>query len=551
MAPSPAQSDVTIEQLARRLDVLNERVLHLEKLQGMVPQPAPAPEPELPGPIAPVGHLIPLLGQGLLGLAAAYFLRAMVEMKAVPAGLGAPIGIAYSLAWLSFASRAAEPWTVKIRAMTATAILIPLLWEAQMRFHALPTGITAGVLLLFSVFGLAISWRKNVAAAAWIATLSGALTMCALLVATRDVMPFLWALLGLAAVVEASACLDHWLTERWLIALLVDGAVALVTWLVTQPRGLPEEYVRVSATSIIAAQIALLVLYVAATIVRTLGRGRRILPFDVAQCVAALAIAVSGAYRVANGHPAMLAVLAGFCATCALACYTVALMFQSRGDDDRRNLAVYSTFGLALAATCALLIANGAVLAGAGAVLAIAAALGGSKTRLVGWHSAAYLLLAAGAAGLSFAIPAHFLRATGATGPPQMAAFLVVGAAGYCAWLFCRRRDATSRPWFLIVLTGIFALSLATLLADAGFRAPAGYRPFLYTAILTLGAVALALASRKLDVAQLAWTAYGLLALATVKLVVQDLPSGHMLAIVGSLVLYGGTLILLPRLRAG
>ena len=41
---------------------------------------------------------------------------------------------------------------------------------------------------------------------------------------------------------EVSACLNHWLRERWLTATAADLAVLLATWLVTMEHGVPEGY---------------------------------------------------------------------------------------------------------------------------------------------------------------------------------------------------------------------------------------------------------------------------------------------------------------------
>ena len=68
------------------------------------------------------------------------------------------------------------------------------------------------------------------------------------------------------------------------------------------------------------------------------------------------------------------------------------------------------------------------------------------------------------------------------------------------------------------------------------------------TALLAVMAVALAWAGRRAAIWELTRIPYVLLAIATVKLLVQDLRAGHMFAIVISLVLYGSALVILPRL---
>ena len=79
-----------------------------------------------------------------------------------------------------------------------------------------------------------------------------------MLIATHDVLPFTAVFLAAAAAVEISACLEHWLSERWLAATAADLSVLLATWLVTNERGLPEVYAPIPHSYLLAAQVALL-----------------------------------------------------------------------------------------------------------------------------------------------------------------------------------------------------------------------------------------------------------------------------------------------------
>ena len=113
-------------------------------------------------------------------------------------------------------------------------------------------------LVLFVVFGLTVSWRKNLLTVATIVTLAGLGTAAGLLIATRDVVPFTLVFLAIAAAVEISSCLEHWLSERWLAALAADLAVRLATWLVTREHGLPEGYAAIPYGWLLGVQVALL-----------------------------------------------------------------------------------------------------------------------------------------------------------------------------------------------------------------------------------------------------------------------------------------------------
>src|SRR5438270_13579839 len=68
------------------------------------------------------------------------------------------------------------------------------------------------------------------------------------------------------------------------------------------------------------------------------------------------------------------------------------------------------------------------------------------------------------------------------------------------------------------------------------------------TAVLATMALALGWAGRTAGRWELTKVPYVLLAIATVKLLVQDLPAGHTFGIVISLLMYGSALVLLPRL---
>ena len=78
-------------------------------------------------------------------------------------------------------------------------VLSPLLFEATVRFHAISTWTAGALLLAFTLFGLAVSWRKDLLIVATFATLAGLGTSAALLLATHDVLPFTFVLLAIAA----------------------------------------------------------------------------------------------------------------------------------------------------------------------------------------------------------------------------------------------------------------------------------------------------------------------------------------------------------------
>jgi hypothetical protein len=359
---------------------------------------APAAAAPAPGRAA---EFLPAAGRSLLALAAAYLLRAMVQSEAIPAGPGVALGILYALTWLVWAARtpAERKAEAALHALTAALILPPLLWEAEARFHAVGAWPAALILLGFTIFGLAISWRKNLLLVATIATVAGLATAAALLIATRDVVPFVSVFLAVAAAVEISACLDHWLFERWLTAAAADLAVLLATWLVVNERGLPEGYAPIPHAWLVGAQVALLGMYLASIIVRTLFRHFEFTAFETMQCAAAFAISVGGGLRLSPAMP-------GIAVVCGAACYLVAYAIVVRG----RNFYTYSTFGLLLAAAGSRMLLSGPAAAGVWTTLAVAGAWSGKGTLQA--HGVVYLLLALAAAREL----AHGLAAVAVTG---------------------------------------------------------------------------------------------------------------------------------------
>jgi len=228
-------------------------------------------------------------------LAGAYLLRAIAESGAVPAKVVFAAATLYAVAWLLWASRAhaGRRLSTTLYSLTAALILAPLLWEATVRFHTVTPWQTSVILVAFTLIGLAVSWRQDLLVVTTISILTGIGTAGALLIATYDVLPFAFVFLAIAAAVETCACLSRWLGERWLAAAAADLAVFLATWVVTNPRGLPDGYAPIPATALFAAQMALLVIYLSSVMVRTLVHRRTFTNFETVQCAFAFVIGLA------------------------------------------------------------------------------------------------------------------------------------------------------------------------------------------------------------------------------------------------------------------
>jgi hypothetical protein len=572
MPISPDQFENHLQELRRELHALQIRVQCLEaeldiEAGSAARSPAPpainvfASNASLPADAAPA--VLPLIGQALVGLAAAYLLRALAERGTLPLPAGVAVAILYSLAWLLLAAHtpAEERWPAAVRSTTSVLILMPVLWEAQVRFHALSPWVAAGVLIFFSAAGLAISWRKDLTTIAWITTISALLTASALLVATRELLPFTVALLGLAVAVEFSACLEHWVRERWVVALAADLSVLLLAYIATREGGIPPGYAAMSRNAVLAMQGALLLIYLSTTIVRTLWRGFVITPFEIAQTLLAFCIAMSGAIRLAAGSSTAVLSVGGFSALCGLACYLVSVAFLARESSSRRNFYAYATFGLLLGLAGAVLLLERAPLVVVWSGLAILFVRFG---RLAGrmtlkWHGAVYLFAALAASGLAGATASRFLfGGVHAKAPSLEVAAWTAAAAGLLAFgLVLHGRGLESASWnyrlLIVVVAGNASWAvlgvLATMLVPHGTgNSTADFCPALLTGMLTAVTAVLALAATRFRSSELAWLTYGFLVLATYKVVVYDLRQAETMAIVVSLLVYGGMLVLLPRI---
>jgi hypothetical protein len=564
-AENPDDLVKQVHELLRRVALIEQRLgIAIAAPPAAAASPAP---PAAAAAFADTAAAIPVLGKAMLGLALAYLLRALTEYNVLPAHLGVALGVIYALIWLIAAARLPEAKRLPaaVEAVTSALILVALLYESRVRFQAIGSWPAATVLVVFTGFGLTISWRRNLSAIAWATILAGLSGAAILLVATHNLVPYVAALLLIAAMVEASACFEHWLTERWVAAIVADMAVLLLTLVVTRQGGVPEGYAPISIASAIAVQAGLLAVYLASTIVRTLWRGFTFTTFETVQCAFAFLIATFGTTRVAQENSSAIAAVAAFCLACGAACYVVSFAFLERRGATNRNFYTYSLFGLLLAVSGLRLLLTGLPLVMAFSVLALACVrISGRTGRMtLRWHGIVYLLLGVFASGLLQANARVLLRGIGHSSASSLSPVLwVAGAAVLLAYMliFFRREpddgdwDARFSSLLLAALAAWSAAGIAAqLLTVFCWHAPGSEQSREFCpALRTVAVVLLILSMASLGVrrrkAELVWLVYPLTLLAAYKLLVQDIRQGHTLAVAASLVLYGGSLLLLPRI---
>jgi hypothetical protein len=564
-----SESPQDLSELTRQVQELRQRVLTLEQrlgegtlhaaeAEGAVLAPAPVSE-ATPG-LRVSSTALPALGRALLAMAGAYLLRALTEFGAMPPTVGVAIGLLYAVVWLLVAARLPVEQELATVLTSGTSMLImgPLVWEALERLKVMPAWAGAAVLVGFACIALAVSWRKRQILISGVVCVSSTLIAAALLLATRDLLPFTLALLAMAAALEFAAWRDHPTGSRWFSAITADAAVIVFSWLMARENGLPEGYVPASTRAVLAAQLLLILIYVATAVTQSVVRRRTLSFSEIAQTASALLIGIGGVVWVFRSNGAAMVTLGISGLIGGLACYMVSFLRFDRSD--KWNFRAWATFGLSLVLAGTFLPFSGAgfwALWCGCAVVCCWTAMGARRPTL-GLHGAIYLTLGAavsGAAGQALLVlfgggsaPFQWLVSVGvlAAAMLSLAAIALSWPGEASLWRKQVSLFAISEniAWILSGITG-HTLILIWLGVGRGWadRIPADT---LGTVVLTTFSVALAWASTHWPKRELAWLVYGFMGLGAWKLATRDFVNERSLALVISLLFYGGALILLP-----
>jgi hypothetical protein len=551
---SVAEDTQRIEALTQALEDLRRRVAALEQRLAGAEAPTSAsqlaPPAILPDELPDISPgLLAAVGRVLLGIAGAYLLRAITEAGILPPFAGTVIGLLYAAGWLvsTIRIRSGDRLTVAMHGITAACIVAPLLWEATVRFHTMPAAASAAALALFVISGQAFAGQHNHPALAGVTSFTGSATAFALIIATLDPVPFTFALVVAAVAVESAAWRDRALGFRWIVAFVCDACVFLLLFLVTRPHGPPEGYASVPARLVVALLIALVAIYVVSAAMRTLVRGTSFTWFEVLQVAATAALAIAGGFQISHGAAAVAISIGIVCLCFGAACYLV--VFHAGARAASANSHVYATFALLL------MLAGGILLPAIRVPLWIA--LGGVAVGLpparrentFALHSAAYLLSAAAAAGLL----AYSERGL----PLNSASILCAVAAAISYWLSLRLRRARTVDWCGRVpgalTAALFCWSLVGL--AAGLLSQNSSDPplasTLRTLLIALVALALAWIGTRKGLRELIWILFPWMIFGAIKLATEDFQQGRPATLFVSLLVYGGTLIALPRFFRG
>jgi hypothetical protein len=502
-----------------------------------------------------------LVGRTLVVWAGAYLLRALTDAGALPAVAGVVGGMLYAAAWALAADRdaaAGRRLSATLHATAAVPIAFPLLWEAQLRFGLMSAAASATGLAVVSAAFLVMAWRRRLRAVAWMVTVAAVATNVGLLVRTGAVAPFTLHLIALGIGTLWLGYVRGWIGLRWPVAIAANLAV-----LGASARGLgPEPLEAISV--VLALQVLLPTAYLSTIAARTLWLGRRVIPFEIVQGTAALAIGLGGALALTRatdvGHAAVgLAALA-----LGSAGYVVAFAFVDRAQRGGANFYFYTSLGLALLITaCGILLRPEAQTLALSA-FGFAAAWASSRfsRATLATHAALALATAAAFGGV---LVTNWQALFGAAGvlpaPPAPVGWVVVIAAGGALIYAHGHAAAAAAPLAArlprlalaaLLVSSAGGLTLAWLGATAHAVAPGALTPgsvaTLRSVVLAALALALAALAKRPRSIELRWLVYPVLGAAGLKLLIEDFRWSPPSMLVVALAAYGLALIIAPRL---
>ncbi len=587
--PSSVESlESRIEEVTRRLKEAERRLNLLEGwiAPGVLPgREAGGRLEALPVQVSQVGASAPsapsalseswvvLSGGTLVALGGAYLLRALTEAGTVPQAIGIALGLAYALLWTVLADRAAARGrrrSAVFYGLSTAIIVFPLLWETtfHMGFFSAPASAVAVAAAAF--LALVVAWRRNLSGLAWV-TFAGAVpATIALAFAMGLSVHYSFCLIALGLGALWLSYLRGWEVLGWLVAFAVDLMVLLETDLFLDTAGRPMAR-DLGPGSLVAVQMSFMFAYLGSFLCRTLARGDDVSVPEMVQAAAVAIAGLGGATVVARVTGALVVPLGTVSLCLAAGSYGVSFTFIDRRLGRRRNFVFYTTLAIlfTLAGLVVLLHGPALAFAFAGAAL-LFVGLGSWKSRAtLSLHGAVYLVAAAIPSGLLQTSARAFLGRplepeSWAQGP--LLAVLAVDAA--CCFFSVATHGRTwgrgSRVPKLLMIA-VLALGLGGIVVTAGVQLlprPEGSGAFgvdpahvaaLRTGVLAASSVLLAFAGRWKRFYGASWLVFPVLIAGAAKMLLEDLPAGRPSTLFLSLGLYGGALILVPRLlrRAG
>lgn len=499
--------------------------------------------------------VVPVVGKAVLGIAGAYLLRAIAETGLISKLPVLIVAILYGAFWMVRAVRNHDTnhFASATYGVTSVLILMPLLWEATVRFQVISSTLTAMVLVTFIVLTLTLSWRRQLQLIPWVATIAVVITALALIIATRDLVPLTAAMLAVAAITELAACLGHRLSLRAVPALAADFAVWLLVDIMASAGKVPEGYQQAGVFTVSFLCFALIAIYGGSIGVRSFMLRQRLSIFEIVQGVLAFALATFGILSAT--HSAASQTL-GICFLLLAAAFYWGALWHFASESSSRNRRVSATWAAALLLAGTFLVSSVDQQVTFLCLAALAGAFLYSHTRKfsLGLHASFYLAAATAVSPL----PAYVGNALAGSLPsaPGWKVWIVTVAATLCYFVGARSPEERSpRRTLWVVPTVLVGCATAAILVVTISRVSAAsmeVTPSRLSVIRTIVNCSLSLvfafAGSRWKRVELGWVAYVAVVFGTLKLLLEDLRFGNAASLVVSLLCYGSVLILLPRL---
>ncbi|MGZ9189400.1 MAG: DUF2339 domain-containing protein [Nitrospira sp.] len=551
-----------LERLEKRMDAGGLPADRTGTLPGTPASPTQTPgeDKELGAIAFNFTSFLTLSGRSLIILGGAYLIRALTESRMLPAPAGVALGLAYAVLWILAAGRAAGKGLkgdATFHVVVATAIAFPLIFEATVHFHFLGPESSATALALLSALSLTIAWRFNHQIMAWIITVAALITAVVLIANTGAVLSIEAFLLVLGLSTLWLGYDRQWALLRWPVALVVDFvAIGLVLRAIAPERQDPPAMV-------IGLLMALVGSYIASFAVRTLVRGRDILPFEIFQTAASLLLGLGGSVVVVRATHAAAQPLGVISLALGLGSYAVAYAFISRTRAKNVNFYFYTALALVFTLAGLSLLLGETLLILSFCALAVIVTLLGRRFNhpALLLHGFAYLLGAAWVSGLLKDSGSFFLGdATANVRESGRIGWVVLLASVGCALTLNRKREAQvvlmtrvarlGQVGLLVLLLGGTSIYLVEVLIThlLGHPLEQGGIATLRTAVFACSAVALAASARRWAIHEMGWLAWVLLGGTGLEVLVEDLRySGPSLLFIAFAII-GIAFILVPRL---
>jgi hypothetical protein len=568
-----------IKRLEQKIEELTERLRRVENKvlsgAGDATDPAVASslieDQDTVAPAPPKERIaatviLSFAGRSLIVLGGAFLLRWLTQSDILPQKIGSVLGMFYALLWVAMADfdagRDRRPSAV-FHGITGAFIAFPLLVEATTKFHYLTPMLSAIHLLAFIILGLVVAGRRKLRILAWIVTLPAAPLAFLLSIQTDAMPPFLISLLILGFATLWLGYLRHWHALATVMAGAANiGLATMVMEYVVVSKRVDSEP-QAALWEVLCLLFGLIALYFGSYCYRVFKRQRTITPLEIGNTLVVVMVGLGGAAMVIDASEHSMLPLGVVCLTLSITCYTAAYGLLPRRDPNRKNFLFYTLLALAMVLLgFEMSLDRSAAAVALTATALIAGALANRVSSPVLYlHGVAFLIAAIFRSGLLDAtiggLSGASVHLTDWIRVPVLSTLVLTALYPWFPKPHGRSIDLNlgRRATDLFLFVAVFALSglFVSLVAHLSSRGEdtETYRRLLActrTGALALSATLLAWYSHRTRFRNLTWMVYTILILGAVKLVFEDIAAGGAAAMFLSLGLYGGTLILVPRL---